>query len=213
MSFNSPFFDFFDTVSSEVDNFNRLLNQGRYSTYAPARQVTQGKNDEKAVTKTQKSPDSTVAKRTPFFDLDNWFNDNSLFSLGSSGDLVPPVDILDQDKNYELHITVPGVKSKKDINLEYHQEENQIIVTGEIPSSSTDENKDKVKVQERASGKFRRVITLPEKPGVDIDNMKANYSSGVLTLTIPKLEPSKDDKNAVRKIEISSEESWGDSKL
>lgn len=83
------------------------------------------------------------------------------------------------------------------------------MITGEIPSGSSAEDKDKVKVQERAYGKFKRVISLPEYPRIDADNIKADYNSGILTLTVPKLEPSKNGEDAVKKIEISSEESWG----
>ena len=72
-----------------------------------------------------------------------------------------------------------------------------------------EESKDKVKVKESSSGKFKRVITLPDYPGVDADNIKADYASGVLTLTVPKLKPQKDGKNHVKKIEVYSQESWG----
>ena len=63
------------------------------------------------------------------------------------------------------------------------------------------------KIRERRYGKFKRVVRLPKYPGVDADNIKANYTNGVLVLTVPKLKPSEDEKAKVRKIEV------GDAKL
>lgn len=210
MSFNAPFFSFFDAINNEVDAFNRLLDNSGYRSYQPRRQQLEAGDKDKSAGK-------QVAKKGQDFSeiynprhLDDWFdNDWSLLPRTFSGsNLTPPVDILDHDKNYEIKVTVPGVKEKKDINLEYHKEKNQIVVSGEISSAVSSENKDKVKVQERISGKFKRLISLPEYPRIDADNIKADYSSGILTLSVPKLEPSKDDENAVRKIDISSQDSW-----
>lgn len=208
MSFNSPFFSFFDAINNEVDAFNRALDNRGYGSYQPRRQqIASGGQDEKQVAKKDNSSREVQAPRH----LTDWFdNDWSILprDFGSSN-LTPPVDILDHDKNYDIKVTVPGVKDKKSIHLEYHKEKNQIVITGEIPSGSSAEDKDKVKVQERAYGKFKRVISLPEYPRIDADNIKADYNSGILTLTVPKLEPSKNGEDAVKKIEISSEESWG----
>lgn len=213
MSFNSPFFDFFDNINNEVDAFNRLLGEGGLRGYAPRRQL--------ANTPAKDSTGKEVARPNNYagalYDprdetLDDWFNnDLSLFpsGFGFPRSVAVPVDILDHDNNYELKVVVPGVKSKKDIDIEYHQNKNQILVSGEIPSTLDEESKDKVKVKESSSGKFKRVITLPDYPGVDADNIKADYASGVLTLTVPKLKPQKDGKNHVKKIEVSSQESWG----
>ncbi|GAV49238.1 hypothetical protein ZYGR_0N06450 [Zygosaccharomyces rouxii] len=191
MSFNSPFFSFFDAINNEVENFNRILDNSGFNDYYPQRQVTTGK----------KANDKTLQKTNADC---KWVDDWSLLPtrFGSSG-IIPAVDLLEHEKNYELNVTIPGVKDKKDINLEYHKEANQIIVSGEIPSTVTEENKDKVRVKEVAFGKFKRVITLPKAPGVDADNIKADYKDGILKLNVQKLEPT-EPENQVKKIEISS---------
>ncbi|KAK5773867.1 chaperone protein HSP26 PWA37_003783 [Arxiozyma heterogenica] len=216
MSFNNTFFDFFDAINDEVDNFNRFLGSRGYPQRRPRLADRPAGSENQIVKRRPRQPAALTFPSNRFFsDLDNWFDDDfslvpSAFYNGNKGAVGVPVDILDHDDNYELKITVPGVKSKKDIDLEYHKEKNQIVVKGEIPSAVTEENKDKVKVQENVAGKFNRVISLPDYPGIDADNIKADYSSGVLTLKIPKLKPEKKDKNGhVQKIEISSEESWG----
>ena len=216
MSFNNTFFDFFDAINDEVDNFNRFLDARGYQPRRPTKMIDHPAAAGNQVAK--RRPKQSTALTFPgdrfFSDLDNWFNDDyslipSVFG-GKNFTVGVPVDILDHDDNYEVKVTVPGVKSKKDLDLEYHKEKNQIIVQGEIPSNVTEENKDKVKVQENVAGKFKRVISLPDYPGVDADNIKADYSSGVLTLKIPKLKPEENKEDGhVQKIEISSEESWG----
>ncbi|GAV54147.1 hypothetical protein ZYGR_0AK06490 [Zygosaccharomyces rouxii] len=191
MSFNSPFFSFFDAINNEVENFNRVLDNSGFNYYYPSRHLSTVK----------KSNDKSLQKN---YDDSRWFDDWSLLPtrVGSEG-IIPAVDLLEHEKNYELNITIPGVKDKKDINLEYHKEPNQIIVSGEIPPTVTEENKDKVRVREVASGKFKRVITLPKTPGVDADNITADYTDGILKLNVPKLEPT-EPENQVKKIEVSS---------
>lgn len=219
MSYNSPFFSFFDVINDEVDYFNRFLNSG--ARYQPRQQrlaanetEANANGDDRQVARSNpRNYDNRVGFTTDRFfnDLDDWFNDDySLIPTSfNKGFVGVPVDIFDHEKNYELKITVPGVKSKKDINLEYHKEKNQIIVTGEIPSVTNEENKDNLKVRESQTGSFKRVVALPQSPPIDADNIKADYASGILTLTVPKLEPSKDEKAAVQKIEITSQDSWG----
>lgn len=190
MSFNSPFFNFFDAINSEVENFNRILDNSGFNHYYPSNQLT----NERRIN------DKSLKKKS---NNNGWFDDWTLLPtrLGPSG-IVPAVDLLEHEKSYELNITIPGVKDKKDINLEYHKEANQIIVSGEIPSTITEENRDKVRVREVASGKFKRIVALPKTPGVDADNIKADYTDGVLKLNVPKLEPT-EPESQVKKIEIS----------
>ncbi|QLG70408.1 hypothetical protein HG535_0A03470 [Zygotorulaspora mrakii] len=208
MSFNTPFYDFFDAINNEVNSFSRLLDNTGYNVYDSSARNAQLPSTDKQVTRAGKNNQITHSKAAPLTALDDWFeNDWPLIpeAVGKSS-FVPPVDILDHDKNYEVTVTAPGVKDKKDINLEYHKERNQIVVSGEIPSTFDDSTKDKLKVQERFSGKFKRIISLPDYPGIDADNIKADYSNGILTLTIPKLKPSKDG-SGIQKIEIFSQES------
>lgn len=144
-------------------------------------------------------------------DLDNWYVDDDWTLLPSEEldtvGITPPVDLLENEKNYALNVTIPGIQNKNSVNVEYHRGKNQIFISGEVPSVLTEENRDRVRVQETAFGKFRRVISLPDYPGIDADNIKADYSSGVLHLDIPKLKPT-EPKQGVQTIEVSSHDSW-----
>lgn len=225
MSYYTPFYSFFDAINDEVDAFNRMLDStaGYYEPVknSSAPSISDGKAggaNDRTVARAGRAGSGQVSKAggrgaragiPGFGALDRWFDNDPFTALARPFDMMPvPVDIYDHDKNYELKVSVPGVKDKKDINLEYHQNKNQIVVSGEVPTETNEKNKDNLKLQERAFGKFKRVVTLPESPEIDADNIKADYTNGVLTLTVPKLEPTKDGKPNVHKIEISSQESY-----
>ncbi|CCH42356.1 Heat shock protein 26 [Wickerhamomyces ciferrii] len=202
MSFNSPFWNFFDSINDEVDQFNRLLASNGFNDRVKVSPSTKAvkqsgeSNDQSQVSQNQRESD---ANRSLIFP--SLFNSPSFFSQGF--DIVPPVDILDNESNYELHVSIPGA-SKDKINLDFNPENNQITITGEIPGHSDDSN---LKIKERKLGKFERHIKLPQSPKLDEENIKANYSNGVLVLKIPKLS---NEKGNSRRIEISSSESWND---
>ena len=118
--------------------------------------------------------------------MTNWFQDPWFSDFGK--DLVPALDILDHENEYEVHVSIPGIKEKKDIGLEYHKDSNEIVISGEIPDVTTEETKGSAKVRERRYGRFKRVVRLPETPGIDNENIKANYTNGVLVLNVPKLQ-------------------------
>lgn len=206
MSYTNPYFNFFD-----FDDFDRFTDDAFFNpTNAQKRLKTNPENSTGGQLVPSKG-NRQVANR-PAMHLDNWFdNDFALFpfDFAAASQVSVPVDILDHEKNYEVKITVPGVKSKDDINVDYNKKKNQITISGEIPSTITKENEKKVKVKERASGKFKRVITLPDYPGIDTEKIGADYSGGILTLDVPKLKPKKGEKGDVQRIEISSNESWG----
>ncbi|SJM81714.1 related to Heat shock protein 26 [Zygosaccharomyces bailii] len=197
MSYCVPFFDFFDTINNEVVNFNRCLeNLGyRKSQQLIANKHHPGKGKvEKTHKKNQKH--STTLNRLIGSD---W----SVLPVSlESTNIVPPLDLFEHDESYEVSVAIPGVKIKNDISVEYYRDKNQIVISGEIPSSVTEENKNKIRFKEVASGSFKRVISLPENPGVDASKIKADYSSGLLTVHIPKLK-QKELKGEVLKIALS----------
>lgn len=177
MSFNSPFSNFFDTINDEVNRVNRILSSNGFDS-----------TNSKSLVKSDEN--SLIPKSTELFPkfLNSSFFDTSLT------DIVPPVDILDNSENYELHISIPGVDSDK-INLHFDEENNSIQVSGEIPGHSKEKVEKNLRVSERSTGRFERVISLPKK--IDGDNIKATTKNGILTLIIPKSE-----NEAIKKIDI-----------
>jgi HSP20 family protein len=104
------------------------------------------------------------------------------------------VDVSESDGTVMVKAELPGMEAK-DIDVD---------VTGDVltlrgEKKMEEERKDeRYYCRERYSGSFQRSFRLP--PGVQSANVDAQFKNGVLTVTMPKSEESKQ-----RKIEIKAE--------
>ncbi len=106
---------------------------------------------------------------------------NSPFFQESSA-TVPAVNIRDNDENYVLELAAPGMK-KEDFHVSL--QDRLLTISSESKSENTEE-KENFSRKEFSYSSFKRSFTLPES--VDQDNISANYTDGLLSLTIPKRE-------------------------
>lgn len=90
----------------------------------------------------------------------------------------------------EIYLFAPGVDPK---NIELTLQQNLLLVSGKRQVPEND--KATYYRQERFSGEFRRVITLPDD--VDSDRVDASYRDGVLQITVKRRESARP-----RKIEV-----------
>ena len=95
---------------------------------------------------------------------------------------MPTVDISETENGYEIRAELPGV-SEDDVNVSLT--DNVLTVKGEKRQEAETEGKNYHRV-ERRYGNFQRRFTLPSD--VETDDIKAEFSDGVLTLSIPKPE-------------------------
>jgi len=111
----------------------------------------------------------------------------------TAGNLTPRMDVAETDKAIELTAELPGLEEKDvDINLA----DNVLTIKGEKKSEK--EQKDKnFRLVERNYGSFFRSFELPA--GVKGDAIQASIAKGVLTVKIPKPEPT-----ATKKIEVKT---------
>src|SRR5437763_16399829 len=117
---------------------------------------------------------------------------NTLFEEGQSQRWVPAMDLVETDDHFVLKADLPGL-GPDDVNIEV--EDNVLTISGERKVEHETEREGFYRV-ERASGSFRRSLTLPE--GVNLEDIAANFDKGVLEIRIPKPEQRKP-----RKVEIS----------
>ena len=75
-----------------------------------------------------------------------------------------------------------------------------LILSGEKKEEVSEGEGTTKHVVERRYGSFERSMTLPDD--ADIDNIRASHKNGVLTITIPRIQP-KENKKA---IDIQSED-------
>src|SRR5713101_6202066 len=109
------------------------------------------------------------------------------------GSWSPSVDIYENKDHIVLEAELPGMK-REDFDLSV--ENNVITLRGERHFEKKDESDNYHRV-ERAYGSFTRSFTLPNS--VTAEGANAEYSNGVLRVTLPKREETK-----ARRIEIKT---------
>jgi HSP20 family protein len=101
---------------------------------------------------------------------------------------TPLLDVRETESEYLVMLDVPGVKSE-DVAIELNDQ--VLSISGSRIPLETGESQ----LVERPYGSFVRNLTLPK--GVDGDQIKADYTDGVLTLHIPKPASIKPKKIAI----------------
>jgi HSP20 family protein len=114
--------------------------------------------------------------------VDRFFNESTGRSGGSAYSFVPKVDIVENEKSFEIHVAVPGV-NKEDFKIDL--KENRLSVSGERKFTKGEDEKHFCSI-ETQYGAFRREFILPDN--VDKENIQARYNNGILELVVPKDE-------------------------
>ncbi len=108
---------------------------------------------------------------------DRWFN------FDTFNNTFPAVNTIEKENQYLLEIAIPGM-DKKDFEIEI---ENDLISVSST-SKPEKEVKDSFNYnrQEFNYESFHRTFSLPKE--VDQGKIKAIYTNGILTITLPKLK-------------------------
>lgn len=114
--------------------------------------------------------------------IDRFFNDSMARSGGSAYSFVPRVDILEEEKSFEIHVAVPGM-NKDEFKIDVN--DNHLTISGER-KNSREKKENNLHSTEIQYGTFSRSFTLPEN--VDANGISAKYVNGILELSIPKDE-------------------------
>lgn len=92
-------------------------------------------------------------------------------------------DIQDEGDHYLLDAELPGFK-KEDIKVDLKDDRITITATHNTENEEKDKKGNFIR-RERYYGSFSRSFDAAD---IDVDNIKANYTDGVLQLTMPKLK-------------------------
>jgi HSP20 family protein len=95
---------------------------------------------------------------------------------------LPPCDVFEDKNAVKIVAEIPGV-SAEDVKI--CLENNLLTLRGEKKQQAEEKN-ERVHRYERSYGVFERTFSLPTT--VDPEKIDAQYSHGVLTVTIPKVE-------------------------
>lgn len=119
--------------------------------------------------------------------LDTFFNE----AVTGRENFVPGIDVMEDDKQYEIRVTLPGIK-KDEVKIEL--EDNTLTVSGERKFEKEEKNK-RYHLVESRFGTFKRSFTLPRH--IDNTSIDAKMNEGILNITIKK-----DEKSVSRQIAI-----------
>ncbi len=114
--------------------------------------------------------------------IDRFFNESLSRQGGSAYSFVPKVDIVENEKSFELQIAVPGM-NKEDFKIDLN--DNFLTISGERKFTK-ERSENHFRSIETQYGSFSRSFSMPEN--VDATKITAQYNNGILELVIPKDE-------------------------
>jgi len=113
------------------------------------------------------------------------------FESMSRGEIVPQLDMTEDDQAFHLSVELPGMDEK---DVEVALRNHTLTIKGEKKEEKETKEKD-IHRRERAYGYFRRSIELPAD--VDGDKISATYSKGVLTIALPKTQQAQEQAKRI----------------
>ncbi|RMH85890.1 Hsp20/alpha crystallin family protein [Pseudomonas sp. AOB-7] len=108
------------------------------------------------------------------------FDIEPFWKRSMSGYGIPAVDIAEKDKSFEITVELPGMEEK---DIQIRLANGNLSISGEKKDEKEETRKD-YHLSERHYGSFERIFSLPK--GVDVDHIEANFSKGVLAISLPK---------------------------
>lgn len=135
---------------------------------------------------------STIASQ-----LDRLFDDIAGVAASTNTTWKPAVELQDNGDSLTLKAELPGIEGK---DLDVSVTRDAVALRGEYNYENKSENNGFFRSEFRY-GKFDRVVNLPVL--VQNDKVEANFTNGILTLTLPKIETA---KNRVVKVNLADTE-------
>ena len=102
------------------------------------------------------------------------------------------IDLADRGDEFVLTADVPGFETD-DIDLRLADD--TLHITVERTEESTEEDNESYIRNERTRRSMSRAVRLPES--VDEETVEASYRNGVLTVTLPKTEPTEPEETSI----------------
>ncbi|MEC7286055.1 MAG: Hsp20/alpha crystallin family protein [Bacteroidota bacterium] len=111
--------------------------------------------------------------------FDDFFGSNIFDSRTLKRNDLPSVNILDNEKFFELNLAAPG-KNRKDFIIELEDQ----ILTISSESFTNNHDSDNFTRQEYRYDNFKRSFRLPDS--INTSLIKAKYENGILSISLPK---------------------------
>ena len=109
-----------------------------------------------------------------------------------AGSAYPKVNVYEYDDKVGIVAEIPGLDKKQ---LEVSVEEGVLTISGDKHSAFENDGA-KVLRRELKQSSFKRQFELGEL--LDGENIEANFKDGILSVSVPKIEPEKSKKHTVK---------------
>ena len=109
----------------------------------------------------------------------------------------PAIEVKQNDENYKVKVQLPGIK-KDTIHIEL---DNDFMTITAETHEEKEEKKEKAQNERYHTSEFRYgkyVRTISFDQPVKIDDAKAKYKDGILTITIPKQQIETNTKKVIK---------------
>lgn len=126
--------------------------------------------------------------------MDRMFDDLTGLTRQDQTAWQPAIELQDTDDDVIVRAEIPGIEGK-DLDIRVTRE--AVVISGEHRYEKNAQEKGFFRSEFRY-GKFQRLIALPV--AVKNDQVKADFTNGILTLTLPKAEAA---KNRVVKLNLA----------
>lgn len=144
-----------------------------------------------AINITRYDPFKELSRLDPFGDF-GWPRVRRLFDVEPAEPTIR-LDVAESDKAFTVKAEIPGV-AKEDIDVQVSG--NQVRLSAEVKRENEEKKEGTVVHSERYYGRQFRSFTLSQD--IDREKAEAKFDNGVLTLTLPKLEATRNGKIAVQ---------------
>lgn len=181
--------NFFDAAFEEIFDFNREINNAIGNSNIKIKVINSDDMSERKENGMELEPYRPFREAISLRDaMDRLFEDSFITPAKMGG--VPKIDVRDAKDSIVVKAEIPGI-SEDDINVEIL--DNVMTISGE-KTEEKEENGEEggYYYKESHSGKFSRSFTLPSE--VVAEKAQADVKNGVLTITVPKIEPKKAQK-------------------
>lgn len=109
----------------------------------------------------------------------------------------PAIEVKQNDENYKVKVQLPGIK-KDNIHIEL---DNDFMTITAKTHEEKEEKKEKAQNERYHTSEFRYgkyVRTISFDQPVKIDDAKAKYKDGILTITVPKQQIETNTKKVIK---------------
>ncbi len=108
---------------------------------------------------------------------------------------VPAVDVVEQKDSYVLYAELPGVDASQ-VDISFEQNVLTLRGTKRAAIDAAKQGELRVYAAERVHGAFERSFKLPQF--VDGDRISADFTNGLLTITVPKAQAAQPRKITIQ---------------